>query len=189
MDFVRNTVDGQPLRGSAAIWLLCHYPDTPEADERIQKATQIHKQWGLPIWLYGSSSARYPESVERLLKKQLVRCGVAPGVVVCSGDTPGSPLSLDTVQEAMNVAADAKRKGVQSLVCISNGLQLLQVKELLRREPLEFFWVSTRLRDWRWWYVMGRLLLIPLAYVGIGRQFLPLVLIRRARAKLAAWPF
>lgn len=56
-----------------------------------------------------------------------------PDVILCSSDL-GSALSLDTVQEAYNVAAEANRRGIQMLFCISNRLQLLQVRALLRNE-------------------------------------------------------
>lgn len=173
----------------AAIWLLCHYPDTAETDERIETVVQLHRQWKLPIWLYGSSTARYPEPVERLIRGKLLGCGVDPEAVICSGDLASSTLSLDTVQEAQNVAAAARQKGIQTLLCVSNRLQLLQVRALLRREPLSFVWVPTRLRDWRWWYVGGRLLLIPLAFLGIGPRFAPLIFVRWARTRLETWPF
>lgn len=173
----------------AVIWLLCHYPDTLEADERVRAAAQAYARWGLPIWLYGSSSARYPDSVEQLLKRKLVARGVPADAVTCSADVPGVSPSLDTVQEAYNVAISAKIAGCTTLVCISNRLHLLQVKALLRREPLTLLEIATPLRDWRWWYVLGRLVLIPLAFGGVGRRFFPLILIRRARATLATWPF
>lgn len=172
-----------------AIWLLCHYPDTAEADERIEAAVRLHRQRGLPIWLYGSSTARYPESVERIIRGKLLGRGVGPEAVICSGDLPSSTPSLDTVQEAQNVTAAARRQGIQTLLCVSNRLQLLQVRALLRREPLSFVWIPTRLRDWRWWYVGGRLLLIPLAFLGIGPRFAPLIFVRWARTRLERWPF
>lgn len=56
----------------SAIWLLCHYPDTAETNERVAKAAALHRKSGDPIWLYGSHSARYPESVEQLIKQKLV---------------------------------------------------------------------------------------------------------------------
>ena len=74
-------------------------------------------------------------------------------------------------------------------MCISNRLQLLQVYGLLRNQQIELLFVPTPLRDWRWWYVTGRLLLIPLAFLGVGYRFPPLVLVRHARAKLSMWPF
>ncbi|MEW6544254.1 MAG: hypothetical protein AB1411_11655 [Nitrospirota bacterium] len=173
----------------SVIWLLCHYPDTAEADERVERAVALYLQSRAPIWLYGSNSARYPESVEQLLKRKLVLKGVAPEAITCSGELSAARLSLDTVQEACNVAADARANGVGTLVCVSNRLQLAQVRGLLRREPLSFTWVVTPLRDRRWWYVLGRLMLIPLAYLGVGPRFAPLVFVRWARARLAAWPF
>jgi len=181
--------DRTRLAVNSVIWLLCHYPDTAEADERVEKAAQLQKELGIPVWLYGSSSARYPEATERLIKQKILHRGVASDAVVCSGDLPRPAISLDTVQEAYNVVAEARKKGVETLICISNRLQLLQVRALLRHEPLTFVWMRTKLRDWRWWYVSGRILLIPLAYLGIGRQFAPLVFVRWARAKLATWPF
>lgn len=180
----------EPLARTApsAIWLLCHYPDTAETDERVDKAVALHRETGCPIWLYGSNSARYPESVERLIKQKLLRKGVGSDAILCSSDL-GATLSLDTVQEAYNVAAEANRRGIRTLICVSNRLQLLQVRALLRNEPISFVCVATPLRDWRWWYVLGRLLLIPLACVGIGQRFAPLVFVRWARARLGIWPF
>jgi uncharacterized SAM-binding protein YcdF (DUF218 family) len=172
----------------AVIWLLCHYPDVDETDERVEKAVQLQRELGLPVWLYGSTSARYPASVERLIKQKLIARGVKPDAVLCSVDLVAEQ-SLDTVQEARNVAAEAKRQNVQTIFCISNKLQLLQVRALLRQEPLNFVWIATRLRDRRWWYVIGRLVLIPLAYLGMGNRFAPLVFVRWARINLAAWPF
>jgi uncharacterized SAM-binding protein YcdF (DUF218 family) len=178
-----------PSSGKAVIWLLCHYPGTPEADERVQAAASVYFQSRLPIWLYGSSSARYPDSVERLLKHKLAARGVPSDAVICSDDVPGTPPSLDTVQEAINVATTARATGIKTLICISNRLQLLQVKALLRREPLTLVEIPTPLRDWRWWYVMSRLALVPLAFMGVGRQFLPLTFVRWARANFSFWPF
>lgn len=178
-----------PPDPQAVIWLLCHYPDTVEADERVWAAVQIHAQWKLPIWLYGSSSARYPESVEHLLKQKLMAWGVPSETVLCSADMPGMTASLDTVQEVHNVSAEAARRGIRTLVCVSNRLQLLQVKALLRRQPFTCIWIRTPLRDRRWWYVASRLFLIPLAFVGIGQRFLPLIFIRWARTNISAWPF
>jgi len=174
---------------NSVIWLLCHYPDTAEADERVERAAQLQKELGIPVWLYGSSTARYPDSAEGMIRQKLLRRGVNPKAIICSGDLSHTAPSFDTVQEAQNVAAAAKQNGVKTLVCISNRLQLLQVRALLRYEPLTFVWVQTRLRDWRWWYVSGRLLLIPLAYLGIGQRFAPLVFVRWARARLSVWPF
>lgn len=173
---------------SAVIWLLCHYPDVDETDERVKKAVQLQRELGVPVWLYGSSSARYPASVERLIKQKLIARGIKPDAVLCSADLVAER-SLDTVQEAHNVVAEAKRQNVQTIFCVSNKLQLLQVRALLRREPLNFVWIATRLRDRRWWYVIGRLVLIPLAYLGMGNRFAPLVFVRWARVNLAAWPF
>lgn len=173
----------------AVIWLLTHWPETPETDERVKRAVSVHERWGCEIWVYASSSAPYPQSVERLIKDKLVRRGVRPEAIVCSADLPEVGPSLDTVQEAFNVASQAKKRGVKTLLCISNRLQLLQVRALLRKEPLSFVWMPTRLRDWRWWYVSGRMLLIPLAFLGIGPRFAPLMFIRWARSTFAKWPF
>lgn len=180
---------GSGAGSNSVIWLLCHYPDTAEADERAERAAQIHKELGIPVWLYGSSTARYPDSAERMIRQKLLRRGVNPKAIICSGDLSHATPSFDTVQEAQNVVAAARQNGIKTLVCISNRLQLLQVKALLRYEPLTFVWVQTKLRDWRWWYVSGRLLLIPLAYFGIGQRFAPLIFVRWARARLPAWPF
>lgn len=176
-------------RSEAAIWLLCHYPDTPEADERVRAAAQAYVRWNLPIWLYGSSSARYPDSVEHLLKQKLIHHGVPANAITCSADVPNTPPSLDTVQEAYNISAAARANGIATVVCISNRLQLLQVKALLRGEPFTLTEIPTPLRDWRWWYVTSRLVLIPLAFMGVGRRFVPLLFIRWARANISFWPF
>lgn len=173
----------------SVIWLLCHYPEVEETDERVRKAAEVQRALDIPVWLYGSSSARYPESVERLIQRKLVQYGVAADQVFCSADLQIDGQSLDTVQEARNVAAEAKRRNIDTVYCISNRLQLLQVKALLRREPLRFVWISSELRDWRWWYVATRLMLIPLAYLGMGNRLAPLVFLRWARGHLAAWPF
>lgn len=172
----------------AVIWLLCHYPDVDETDERVERTVQLQRELGVPVWLYGSSSARYPASVERLIKQKLIASGVEPEAVLCSVDLV-TEQSLDTVQEARNVVAEAKRQNVRTIYCISNKLQLLQVRALLRQEQLKFVWVATRLRDRRWWYVASRLVLIPLAYLGMGNRFAPLVFVRWARIHVAAWPF
>ncbi len=176
-------------RNASVIWLLCHYPDTLETSERVAGTVELYKRWTLPIWLYGSNTARYPASVERMIKEQLVSRGVPDRHVRCSADVPSSPRSLDTVQEALNVSAAARAAEIDTVICISNRLQLLQVRALLRNHPLRFVWISTPLRDHRWWYLMFRVLLIPLAYAGVGRSFLPLVFVRWARAKLALWPY
>jgi len=173
----------------SVIWLLCHYPDTKEIDQRVDKAATLHFESGFPIWLYGSASARYPQAVERHIRDKLVARGVVPQQVQCSGGLEGVGPSLDTVQEALNVAANAKKLGIKRIICVSNRLQLLQVRALLRHEEIALQWVATPLRDWRWWYVLGRLVLIPLAYAGVGQRFVPLVFIRWARASLAVWPF
>ena len=49
-------------RPGAVIWLVCHYPDHVEADERVRAAAELQRVLGLPIWLFGSVSAQYPES-------------------------------------------------------------------------------------------------------------------------------
>lgn len=185
----KDTFNGRQSNPRAVIWLLCHYPDTEEAAERVKAASALQRLLGVPIWLFGSASARYPTSVERLLKQRLIENGVDPEVPVCSADRGDISQSLDTVQEALNVVALACRDGITTLFCVSNRLQLLQVRGLLREAPLQLIFVPTPLRERRWWYVLTRLLLIPLAFLGVGRRFLPLVLLRRARSRLADWPF
>ncbi len=177
------------LQHRAVIWLLCHYPNTEEADERVRVASALHRAIGLPIWIFGSATARYPASVESLLKKKLLEAGIPPEAVVCSADQGDVLDSLDTVQEIANVFEMVSRRGVTTLICVSNRLQLLQVRGFLRNKSIQLVFVPSQLREWRCWYVMGRLILIPLAFLGIGRRFPLLVLVRRARAKLAAWPF
>jgi hypothetical protein len=176
-------------RPAAAIWLVCHYPDHAEADERVQAAAELHRVLRLPIWLFGSASARYPESVEGLLRKKLLAEGIPAAAVMCSADRGDSSETLDTAQEAVNVLAAAQRDGITTLVCVSNRLQLLQVRGLLRKAPVRLVLAPVPLRDRRWWYVLARLALIPLAFAGAGHRFWPLVLLRRARARLVTWRF
>lgn len=189
MAILRDGMGDEASSSRAVIWLICHYPDHPEADERVRAAAQLHRSLSLPIWLFGSTSAQYPQSVERVLKEKVVGRGVPPEAVLCSGELEDPPVSLDTAQEAGNVVAAARREGVTTLVCVSNRLQLLQVRGLLRKVPLRLIFAPVPLRDCRWWYVLARLLLIPVAFAGIGANFPPLVLLRTARARLAAWPF
>lgn len=168
--------------------MVCHYPETAEADERIDKALLLHRRLGLPIWIFGTATARYPQSVELLLKQKLISVGIPSSAIVCSSDLAAVPPTLDTVQEATNVVALAQRHDVDTIFCVSNRLHLWQIRGLLRKEPLHLVWVSTRLRDWRWWYVLGRIVIIPFSYWGMGERFAPLRLIRWARARLSWWP-
>jgi len=176
-----------PPGARAVIWLLCTYPETREADERVQAAARLQRTLGLPIWLFGSRSAQYPTPVEQTLRNKLVAAGVPADAVACSIELT-TAVTLDTSQEAVNVAATARARGIDALVCVSNRLQLLQARALLRRSGLRLILAPTPLRDRRWWYVTFRLVLIPLALLGLGHRFPPLVLLRRARARLASWP-
>ena len=171
----------------AVVWLLGHYPDTAETDERIQRAVQLHRQWGFRIWLSGGQCARYREPIERAIRAKLITQGIASEAILCVGEWVGNTSAMDTVQEVRQVIQAARDQGVQTLLCVSNRLHLLQVKALLRRESVTCISVCTRLRDGRWWYVSARLVLIPLAWLGVGREFLPLVLIRCLRAKVTWW--
>ena len=179
-----------PATGADAtiIWLLAHFPQTEEATVRIGAAATLHRRTGLPIWIFGSRSAQFPDSVEAQFRARLVACGVPDEAIRCSVDLTDA-LTLATAQEAMNVASVAGTRGVTTLLCVSNRLQLLQVRGLLRRSPLRLVMAPVPLRDHRWWYVLGRLLLIPIAFLGVGPRFTPLVLLRRARASWSAWPF
>lgn len=176
-----------PPGARAVIWLLCTYPETDEADVRVQAAARLQRELGLPIWIFGSRSAQYPIPVEQTLRDKLVASGVPADAVVCSARLT-TAVTLDTSQEAVNVATTAREHGIDALVCVSNRLQLVQARALLRRAGLRLILVPTPLRDRRWWYVTFRLVLIPLAMLGIGHRFPPLVLLRRARARLASWP-
>lgn len=144
---------------------------------------------GLRIWLLGSASARYPASVERMIKDKLVAAGIFDEMIICLAERWALPPALDTVQEAMNIMAVATNDGVSVLYCVSNRLQLWQIRGLLRRQPLRLVLTPTPLRDWRWWYVAVRVALIPLAFVGVGQRFPLLILTRWARKRFAAWPF
>lgn len=170
----------------SAIWLLCHYPDHPETDVRVQKAYEVHRKWGLPIWLFGSNNAHFSAPVEDLIKKKLVDLGVHPAQVRLSSEFGSAP-SLDTVQEMLNVVATAKKEGVTRLVCISNALQLMQVYGLMRDERERFVFMPTKLTDKRWWYVGTRLALIPVAFAGVGPKFIPLRFVRHARGRWKKW--
>jgi hypothetical protein len=175
-------------KGRTVIWLLCHYPEHAETDERVAAAATAWKRWKLPIWIFGSSLARYSQPVEDLTKEKLVASGVAPSSIRRSSDF-GNLVSLDTVQEIYNVARTAEAKGIGQVICISNPLQLLQVNALLPKDEVEWVYLATTLRDWRWWYVSARFFLIPLAYLGMGQKFVPLKFVRHARASWAVWPF
>jgi hypothetical protein len=176
-------------RPSAVIWLVCHYPDHPEADERVRAAAELQRVLGLPIWLFGSASARYPQSVEGLLRQKLLAAGVPSVAVLCSADRRDASESLDTAQEAANVLTAARHDGITTLVCVSNRLQLLQIRGLLRKARVRLVFAPVPLRDRRWWYVLGRLALIPLAFAGAQHRFWPLILLRRARARRTTWRF
>jgi uncharacterized SAM-binding protein YcdF (DUF218 family) len=133
--------------------------------------------------------AYYPSPTEQLIKTQLLERGVDTERIICSGEMKDISESLDTVQETFNVLRAARRQGITTIICVSNRLQLLQVKGLLRGEPVTMVYIPTALRDWRPWYIAARLVLIPLAFAGIDSGFAPLRLLRQARAKLARWPF
>lgn len=185
-----NSAQSDPaVSGGAVIWLLCHYPDTEECDERVQAAARLQGSLGVPIWVFGSVSAQYPEAVERMIKTKLLRAGIPESMVTCSADRRDLSLSLDTFQEAMNIVTAARNDGVSRIYAVSNRLQLWQVRGLLRPHPFHVVLVPTPLRDRRWWYVAARLLLIPLAFLGIGKRFPLLVVTRWARGRLSWYPF
>lgn len=174
---------------NAAIWFVCHYPETGEADERAAAVRALHESLGLPIWLFGTCLARYERSVEVMLKEKLVQLGIRPQAIFCSGDLEGIGDCLDTIQEARKVVGVARQTGLTLLFCVSNSLQLLQVYFLVRKEPIRIVYVPTRLRDWRLWYLGARIALIPMAILGIRDDSLVFRLLRRARASLRRWPF
>src|SRR5439155_22916007 len=130
---VERDLGDRVARPSAVIWLVCHYPDHAEADERVRAAAELYRALRLPIWLFGSASTRYPETVERLLKEKLLAEGVPSGAVMCSADREDGSETLDTAQEAVNVLAAARHDSVTTLICVSNRLQLLQIRALLRK--------------------------------------------------------
>jgi hypothetical protein len=167
----------------SVIWLMCHYPDTAEMSERVKHAVKIQKKYGIEIWLFGSVSADYPESVEKLVSKEVVAAGAAADKVRCSVDFEVKE-SLDTIQEIENIFAQATLRNVSTLFIISNHLHLLQVYGFSRKRTAyrgQVIFVPSRLRDWRWWYLAGRIFLIPIGFLGIGRNFPPLNLVRRTR--------
>jgi hypothetical protein len=170
------------------VWILCHYPEHPEMDERINQTVEVWKAFRLPIWVFGTVSARYPESVEKMVRDMLVSKGVDPKSIFCSVDF-GNLECLDTVQEMVNIARTAEAKGIEQVICISNSLQLLQVHGLMRHKKIEWVYLPTTLKDWRWWYVSVRAVLIPVAFAGVGRNFGPLQFVRKARAAWKSCPF
>lgn len=180
---------GSARPNRAVVWLVCHYPDTSETDERVVMAHSLHVTLRVPIWLFGSRMACYQAATEQLIKAKLLKRGVNPDAIICSGDMDHVPESFDTVQETTNVLAAAKQQGIDTIVCVSNRLQLWQVRGLARGEPIRMVYHPTILREWRWWYLVGRCTLIPLAFLGIGRRFAVLRFIRRARARWPNWPF
>lgn len=185
----RSCLSPDPPSPSTVIWLLCHYPDTEECDERVRAAARLQRSLGVPIWVFGSVSAQYPESVERMIKAKLLNEGTAEEMVVCSTDRADPTASLDTFQEAVNIMTAAEHDGVLRIYAVSNRLQLWQVRGLFRGKPFRLTPVPTPLRDRRWWYVTARVLLIPLAFLGIGKRFPLLVLTRWARGRLSWYPF
>lgn len=176
-------------RNPAALWLLCHYPGTPETDERIDAVLKLYEKTRLPVFVFASALAGYTKSVDQLLKEELVRRGVRPDDIICSADVEGIGDCLDTVQEAHNVVTAAERLGFSTLIGVSNWLQLFQVSLLLRGREVSLLYVPTRLRDRRLWYLIARLAIIPLVAAGVGRDFLPFRVLRRARARIRRWPF
>lgn len=167
--------------------MLCHYPEHKETAERAKKTSEVQKLLDLPVWIFGSASARYPEPVEAMTAKILLALGVPKDKVIRSSEMDAE-VSLDTVQEMFNVVKLAKERGVERIICVSNPLQLMQVHGLLRKEGLDLIYCPSTLKDWRWWYVTMRIALIPIAFMGVGKEFPPLKLVRHARAKWPRWP-
>jgi len=187
IDELESHVKGK--EGETIVWNLCHYPDHVETDERIKKAAEIYQAVGVPVWLFGSFSARYGKPVDELTAEKLVALGVPREKVRCSKDFSEEIVTLDTVQEMINILKVAREQGVKQIICVSNPLQLLQIYGFLKREDIEVLYVPTTLRDWRWWYVSVRVALIPLAFANVGKEkFLPLKFVRYARSAWAKWP-
>jgi hypothetical protein len=174
---------------ASAIWLVCHYPETAEIDERIETACRLHSRIGAPIWIFGTNLARYERSVEQLIKDKVMARGVDPGAIVCSADFGNVGDCLDTVQEAYAIARAARASGVTQLFAVSNALQLTQIRLLLQGDGLTVTYVPSRWVDRRLWYVLARLVVIPFAWAGVPQDFVLFRLLRRARATLAWWPF
>jgi hypothetical protein len=63
------------------IWLLAHYPRPAEAGARVAVAADLHRALDLPIRVFGSRSAQFPEPVERQLRARLLAAGVPPEVL------------------------------------------------------------------------------------------------------------
>jgi hypothetical protein len=187
----RDRADARALgvmnRDRTVLWLVCHYPETPETDERVAVTHSLQKELGIPVWLFGSRLACQQAATEDLIKAKLLTRGVSPDAIVCSGDMGHIPESFDTVQETLHVLAAAKARGIETIICISNRLQLWQVRGLARDQSVRLVYYPTALREWRWWYLLARCTLIPLAFLGVGRRFPVLEFIRRARARWQKW--
>lgn len=111
----------EAAKGRAVLWLLCHYPETRETEERGAQAHALHEQLGILIWLFGSRMACYPLHTEQLIKTELLKRGIKEEGIVCSAEIEGIKESFDTVQEAFNVITAAKRQGITTIVCVSNA--------------------------------------------------------------------
>jgi len=169
-----------------AIWVLGHFPERRESRERIRMAAQLAKHNPFPLWLFGTASARYPESPEKLMRDQLLEEGVCDSRIFCSSDF-NAPHSFDTVEEMENVFSVAKAHKIENIICISNRLHLLQVRALAKNRGIHLVFLPTRLREWTWWYLTARMGLLSLAYLGIGKGFLPLRWVRHARQHWAGF--
>ncbi len=168
-----------------AIWLVAHYAETAETNERMAKAIELYRETKLPIWVFASPTYHYPVSLEITLRNDLIAKGVAPEKVLCSHQVVSTPC-LDTVQEMETILGTAQAKGIKALYCVSNQLQLWQIQALSKRHPVKLHFVPTPLREWRWWYLGTRIGLLPFAHLGIGPNFPLLRLVRHGRAK---WSF
>lgn len=170
------------------IWMLGHFPEHAECEERAKKTAQVFKVVPAPVWIFGGDFARYDAGFEKLVRDRVVEAGVPAGEVML-GSEATDLRSFDTIQEMSHVVVTAKKRRKKTLICISNSLQLMQVHAFLRREKLQVLYVPTPMRDFRWWYVAARLGLAPLAYLGFGKDFVPLRVVRHARNEWKNWRF
>ena len=173
----------------AAIWLLGHYPDRPETDARVETAAALAKETGHPIFLFATKTPRYPESIECVIREKLINKGVPAEQITCSIDV-GTFEAFETIQEMEAVFAYAKQIRVPHVICVSNRLQLMQLRAYNRRETsLQVSYVASPLEEKRWWYLLTRIALIPLAFFHVGHNFFFLRWVREARQRWKAFPF
>jgi hypothetical protein len=164
--------------------MVAHYADTPETDARMEKTVELFRKNNLPIFVFASPTFNSHEKLELTLRDELCRRGIPLEMIRCSGEF-GDLACFDTVQEMENILTTVEALGIKDLYCVSNKLQLLQILALSHNFSVKLHPIVSPLKEWRWWYVSTRLALIPLAQLGVGRDFALLKLVRYGREKWA----